>query len=436
MTDPRLCPFCGSSRLRRLGSYPYRPWRCADCHQVFRVFRLYVPEPNHPQPDAGPGILPRGTKWVFLILLALIGGYLVWLGLLRQDFIPDPEQSGRVAEKSGRPAPNEEYMLQLINAERARAGVPPVVLGNNVAAQRHAESSLQNCLAGHWGIDGLKPYMRYSLAGGYQSNGENASGLDYCIKVYDGYMPLRSVNTELSEIMDGWMDSPGHRDTILDKWHKKVNIGLAWDRYNITAIQHFEGDYVEYTALPVIDGAILTLAGQTKNGILLGGDEDLGVQIYYDPPPHHLTRGQLSRTYCYNSGIPVAYLRPPLTPDQFYLEHELTESYRACPDPYSIPADAPPPNSPEEAGDFWQAAYDASQNPAERQLTVPFVTAREWTAHGAEFAVAADLQQVLQRHGPGVYTVVVWSWTGDEGAPISDYAIFYGIDPPDTYSPP
>ena len=76
----------------------------------------------------------------------------------------------------------KHYMLELINVERRRAGVSAVTMGDNVAAQLHADSSLENCTSSHWGIDGLKPYMRYSLAGGYQSNGENGSGLDYCIK--------------------------------------------------------------------------------------------------------------------------------------------------------------------------------------------------------------------------------------------------------------
>ena len=57
-----------------------------------------------------------------------------------------------------------------------------VVLGANNAAQLHAEASLQGCYSSHWGSNGLKPYMQYSLAGGYQSNGENGSGSDYCIK--------------------------------------------------------------------------------------------------------------------------------------------------------------------------------------------------------------------------------------------------------------
>ena len=68
------------------------------------------------------------------------------------------------------------YMLELINEERENAGVGPVTMGNNFAAQLHAENALDACFGSHWGVDGLKPYMRYSLAGGYQSNGENGSG--------------------------------------------------------------------------------------------------------------------------------------------------------------------------------------------------------------------------------------------------------------------
>ena len=96
---------------------------------------------------------------------------------------PHPSPSMRyVAEK--------QYMLQLINQARTAEGLSPVVLGDNDAAQLHAEASLENCFSSHWGVDGLKPYMRYSLAGGYQSNAENGSGLDYCIKRSDGYRAI------------------------------------------------------------------------------------------------------------------------------------------------------------------------------------------------------------------------------------------------------
>ena len=135
----------------------------------------------------------------------------------------------------------KKHMLALINAARINSGVPPVELGDNIAAQLHAESALANCFSSHWGIDGLKPYMRYSLAGGYQSNGENGHGSDYCITASDRYKAIHSVKQEIDDAMEGWMDSPGHRGNILGRWHKKVNIGLAWDSYNFLGISALRG---------------------------------------------------------------------------------------------------------------------------------------------------------------------------------------------------
>ena len=328
----------------------------------------------------------------------------------------------------------KRYMLELINGERAKAGLDSVVLGDNIAAQLHAEAALENCFASHWGIDGLKPYMRYSLAGGYQSNGENGSGSDYCIEASDGYRAIQSINTEIREAMEGWMKSPGHRRNILGRWHKKVNIGLAWNRYNFLAYQHFEGDYVEYDELPSIEDDILNLSGRTKNRARFDSDRDLGIQIYYDPPPHSLSRGQVTRTYCYDGGRQIGALRKPLTGGWYYEEDEFTKSYKPCPDPYDIPADASAPRSHNESHRFWQAAYDLSQSVSEIPIVVPWITTLQWTARGESFSVRADLSDLIAQHGDGVYTILVWGKLGIEDKVISEYSIFHGITPPDTYT--
>ena len=107
-------------------------------------------------------------------------------------------------------------MLDLVNGRRVAADVPPVELGNNWAAQLHAESALANCFSSHWGIDGLTPYMRYSLAGGYQSNGENGSGLDYCHTESDFVTPLKPIGQEMADSVKGFMSSPGtpHQSSV------------------------------------------------------------------------------------------------------------------------------------------------------------------------------------------------------------------------------
>ena len=338
-------------------------------------------------------------------------------------------------------------MLTLINAEREKAGVDPVILGDNIAVQLHAESSLENCVSSHWGVDGLKPYMRYSLAGGYQSNGENGLGSSYCITASEGYRAIGSIDVEISDGMESWMDSAGHRRNILDPWHKKVNIGLAWDRYNFVAAQHFEGDYVEYKELPVIENGVLTMSGTVRHGGTFEEDSDLGVQIYFDPPPYSLTRGQVSRTYCYDAGRPVTGLRPPLTGNWYYSENEFTSTHQPCPNPYDVPSDVPGPSSHDEAHEFWRAAYEASQARAGKSITAPWITALEWSTSEFEiidnqwvenkgvFSVKVDLNDVLMEHGEGVYSLILWGKIGGEDVVISEYSIFHGIAPPDTYTP-
>ena len=402
--------------------------------QPFTV--VVIPVPTN-TPTAATTPIPTNTPRVIVVPISSNSPTATATDISTPVYTPTPETNG-VAGSSPhlRHIEEKRYMLTLINAERVKASVPPVELGDNIAAQLHAESALQNCFASHWGIDGLKPYMRYSLAGGYQSNGENGHGLDYCIKSSDRYTAIHNTKHEIDDAMDGWMESPGHRRNILDKQHKKVNIGLAWDSYNFLAYQHFEGEYVEYDELPNITGRdTLSFSGTTLNGVSFRSKRDLGVQVYYDPPPRDLTRGQVSRTYCYDGGRQVASLREPLTGNRYWPEDKFTKMYNPCPDPYDVPANSPPARSHNEAHRLWQEAYNTSKNQKEQTLIVPWITASEWTASRNAFSVTVNINEVLEEHGDGVYTIVVWADVDGERAVISEYSIFHGITPPDTYTP-
>ena len=59
----------------------------------------------------------------------------------------------------------------------------------------------------------------------------------------------------------------------------------------------------------------------------------------------------------------------------------------------------------------------------------------EWDVAADRFLVKADLKDVVAHHGNGVYTILVWSEPGGEDVVISEYSIFYGIEPPETYTP-
>ena len=463
------CPHCGSKNIRkRYREHRRYKWRCRSCNRVFR------------SPKRGVALW-LGAAVVVTVVAAFFAVQQGIIALppavsqIEQQIdqaselaspastpitsvatLTTPLHSASTATPTPRPSATptvthtptpippphlrhideKRYMLELINKERKNAGVPPVELGDNIAAQLHAEAALENCFSSHWGIDGLKPYMRYSLAGGYQSNGENGHGSDFCITGRDRYKAIESIEREINDAMEGWMDSSGHRRNILDGFHKKVNLGLAWDKYNFLAYQHFEGAHVEYETLPSITSSgILSLSGRTKDGLSFRSDRDLGVQIYFDPPPHELTRGQVSRTYCYDGGLQVASLREPLKGGSHWTEDEFPKSYDPCPDPYDVPADSPPARSHEEAHNLWQEAYDASKSRKGQTITVPWITALEWKAMGESFSVDADINEALNAHGNGVYTIVVWGNIDGERAVISEYSIFHGITPPDTYTP-
>ncbi len=309
-------------------------------------------------------------------------------------------------------------MLDLINEERIKRGLNPVSMGSNTAAQAHADSMLATCTSSHWGTDGLKPYMRYSQAGGYQHNAENVAGLNYCVGY--GYIS-ETPNKGVSEAMRGLMASPGHRDNILDPRHAFVNVGVANDGYNTMVAQHFEYDYVSFGSLPEIDGGIASFVVVMP---LSSNFDDYYVTIYYDPPPHSLEPGQLSRTYCYNFGVPVVSIRPFLSGGWEYTDSSWISDMVECPDPYNMPTSLPAPSSPQEALSHHE---EATRQEARAAHVVPWNTASNWKIDGDRFEMKADIMDTIEQHGPGVYTFHIGGFIGDEYVPLGTYSVFHGI---------
>ena len=335
----------------------------------------------------------------------------------------------------------KQFMLGLINEERKKAGVPDVSLGDNNAAQIHVENSISDCVSGHWGTDGLGPPMRYSLAGSYQSNGENASGYDYCLTDEDrpSYRPIQSVQSELRDHMNGYLGSPGHKENILYQWHRKVNLGLSWDTHQMWTVQQFEGDYANCSVPPTIQGTTLSLSC-TVSEVL--PSRSLAQTIHYDSPPHALTQGQIARSYGYRFGRRVALLRQRAPAGYSYPVDEVSRTYYSGCTPYDVDPTEPAPSSPSEATSLFNEAKLCV--PVEETITVPWIDG-EVTIGRSEFTLSHDLGQVLREHGSGVYTLFVWGCSvadsvedpceDENSMPIVTKSIFYGIEPPDTYTP-
>ena len=325
-------------------------------------------------------------------------------------------------------------MLKLTNEHRAKAGVPPVQLGRNPAAQLHAEESLRGCYASHWDQWGLKPNHRYTITGGTGADGENGSGLDYCIKSDQNYAPNDSIRDEVAKTVQGWMESPGHRRNLLNPAHTVLNIGIAWDKYNTNMVQQFSSDYISYLIRPNIDSqGTLRMEGQVSNATL-NINESVNVQIHYDPPLRPLTLGQLSHTYSLCNPTRAGYIVEPLQGNSYYTDPGIkTETQEhPCIDPYQTDPNRPAPTNPNEAHLAWANAKTASAIAPPIEIENRRIIAEHLDVSGSKFNIRANLTPILRQNGPGIYTVTLWGKPLHmmEPAPLSEQSIFWQTIPP------
>ncbi|MFD9338453.1 CAP domain-containing protein [Streptomyces sp. NPDC060028] len=137
---------------------------------------------------------------------------------------PQPAKPPVVSEKPQAPAPpkpsapaasaDAAAVLSLVNQQRAAAGCSALTLNAKLtkAAQDHSEDMAAHGNMSHTGSDGSDPGGRITRAGyTWSTYGEN---------VAYGYSTPEKV-------MEGWMNSPGHRENILNCSFKEIGIGLA-----------------------------------------------------------------------------------------------------------------------------------------------------------------------------------------------------------------
>ncbi|MCP3988851.1 MAG: CAP domain-containing protein [Actinomycetia bacterium] len=114
----------------------------------------------------------------------------------------------------GGSGPVEQQILNLVNVERSSAGCGALTLNTqlNNAADAHSEDMAINDYFDHTGLDGSKPWDRASAAG-YQNSfiGEN---------IAYGYRSSEAV-------MNGWMNSSGHRANILNCRYNHLGVGVS-----------------------------------------------------------------------------------------------------------------------------------------------------------------------------------------------------------------
>ncbi len=133
--------------------------------------------------------------------------------------------SGQTSSSAPTPAPdtargvgaNGDYaaaVVSVVNQERAKAGCGPVSIDSQLsaAAVGHSQDMVDRNYYAHVTPDGVDPGQRISAAGYvWSAEGEN---------IAYGYPDAASV-------MVGWMNSPEHRDNILNCGFHDIGVGLV-----------------------------------------------------------------------------------------------------------------------------------------------------------------------------------------------------------------
>ena len=310
--------------------------------------------------------------------------------------------------------------LNHVNRARAQEGLSPIFLGDNAAAQSHANEMAQHQYLSHWNLAGLTPDMRYTLAGGEAYSAENVAFVGNIVG--SECIPHEAAEW-LESTLDGLMESPGHRSNILRSEHTTLNLGIAHDCRILTIVQLFEGEYVAYDTPPTIKEGQLLMQGLLYNGATLprtGPAE--GIRISYWPPPYSLNRGQLFRAASYCSGTPIASILVPLPAFYIYDSDGASWSHASCLTPYESDPQSQPPRTYSQARDLMHEAQQWKAKP----ITYPRlqISPDIWRVDQNRFFVQADISQIVTALGPGVYTVLLWGDVNGTPVPVSKYAIF------------
>jgi uncharacterized protein YkwD len=107
-----------------------------------------------------------------------------------------------------------DKVVELTNGERARAGLPPLVVDPLLAAaaQAHSTDMVARAFYSHTSPDGSQPWDRAAAAGSRRRTiGEN----------------IACGQRSPAEVVEGWMNSPGHRANILKPDFTHIGIGFA-----------------------------------------------------------------------------------------------------------------------------------------------------------------------------------------------------------------
>lgn len=209
------------------------------------------------------------------------------------------------------------HLLNQVNIERAEAGLRPLKLDSLACtvAEQHATEMARNNFLSHWGLDGRKPYHRYSFAGGIEAIQENDAALNSSTPIVSDEVPIHLMSLHRSMYEEAPPDD-GHRKTILNPWHTHVGFGYADYGLCVRLCELYVARYVAIDpyAVTASPGGRIVLSGR-----LLEPTYSLeGIDVFYEPLPAPPDRAWLRIPRPYGLPDERESLLPKLRPNYFY----------------------------------------------------------------------------------------------------------------------
>lgn len=209
------------------------------------------------------------------------------------------------------------HLLNQVNIERAEAGLKSLKLDGLACAvaEKHATEMARNNFLSHWGLDGRKPYHRYSFAGGVEAIQENDGALNSSTPVVSAEVPIHLMSMHRS-MHDEVAPNDGHRQAILNPIHTHAGFGYADYGFCVRLCELYVARYVAIDPYPV--------TASPRNRIVLSGRllessySLVSIDVFYEPLPSPPDRAWLRIPRPYGLPDERESLLPKLGPNRFY----------------------------------------------------------------------------------------------------------------------
>jgi hypothetical protein len=210
-----------------------------------------------------------------------------------------------------------QYMLTIINRDRASVGAPPVVLDPGVptqVGQMHSDEMAINGYLSHWTMDGRKPDERYAEAGGRDAVAENAFTSLEGTAADDAANP-RKLDLSGSPVFhryeldniegDFFNEKPpndGHRLNIINPNHTQVGLGLSFASMfgagvRTACAQEFVTKHADFSDIPktLAAGEKFRLTGKLQPSVQIKT-----VDLRWESLPKPMSIAELNKTSGYS----------------------------------------------------------------------------------------------------------------------------------------